>query len=246
MTTKRKYYRTKGGSLRRTTRTIKPTIVEQPVELTREQLSGKIQWLIDFAGTDKVMESVASNFTTQKPDRIIVNGELDPSANYKNKIIFNTRTGDVGHWIYFNDAGEEFNSYKLGHQKPATNQFCQSFATLYMLHNYGKKNVPKFYDQLQATTPSMRLSERHQRWGHNIEVIVDMWKWILNKWSKKAWVIKEFRNINDEYIDINSKTKIKNKKMTPINDVTSDISFDLITSKLNDIVAHKVEIAEKT
>jgi len=243
---KRKY----GGSLRRSTRAKKPTVVETPVELTRDELSGKIQWLIDFAGTDNIMEAVVEyfvKFNYKNVKRETVNGELDPKAKYKNKIIFNTRTGDVGHWIYFSNTGQEYNSYKLGHQKPATNQFCQSFATLYLLKNCGIPLVPDFYGRLQSVNSNMRLSEKYQTWGHNIEVIIDMWKWIFGEWSSiNAWLIGELKKINDDYKAINARTRANNKKMTLIDDDSNNITMALITSKLDDIVAHKVLIAEKT
>jgi hypothetical protein len=241
---KRKY----GGSLRRSTRTKKPTVVETPVQLTRDELSGKIQWLIDFAGTDNVMEAVIEYFVKsgcKNVKRETVNGEL--KANYQNKIILNTRTGDVGHWIYFSKTGQEFNSYKLGHQKPATNQFCQSFATLYLLKNCGIASVPDFYGRLQSVDSNTRLTDRHVKWGHNVEVIIDMWKWIFGQWSSiNAWLIGELKKINDDYKAINAKTRVHNKKMTLIDDDSNNITMALVTSKLNDIVAHKVLIAEKT
>lgn len=253
MYTKRKRFNKKGGSLRRTTRTIKPTIVEQPAELTVDELSGKIQWLIDFAGTENVMEAIIEYFvksTCKNTTREIVTGKLDPSAGYKNKLIFNTHAGDVGHWIYFSKTGEEFNSYKLGHQKPATNQFCQSFAILYMLHNCGIKNVPKFYNRLEKADSTMRLSEKYEKWGHNIEVIIDMWKWLFEKWSNmpimKTWLLGEIKKVNNDYIAHNAKTRAKAKKMTLISENTDNITLDIITLKLNDIVTHKKNIAEKT
>jgi hypothetical protein len=237
-----------GGSVRRSTRTKKTTVVDTPVELTRDELSGKIQWLIDFAGTDNIMEAVVEYFIKCKNiKRETVNGELDPKAKYKNVMIFNTRTGDVGHWIYFSNTGQEYNSYKLGHQKPATNQFCQSFATLYMLKNCGIKSVPDFYGRLQSAESNMRLSEKYEKWGYNIEVIIDMWKWIFGKWSIiSIWLLDEIKKINNDYKAINARTRVNNKKMTLIDDDSNNITMALITSKLDDIVAHKVLIAEKT
>lgn len=239
-----------GGSLRRSTRTKKPTVVETPVQLTKDELSGKIQWLIDFAGTENVMEAVIEYFVNsscKNVTRETVNGELDPKANYKNKLIFNTRTGDVGHWIYFSKTGEEFNSYKLGHQKPATNQFCQSFATLYMLKNCRIASVPNFYGRLQSVDSNMRVTQRNEKWGQNIEVIIDMWKWIFGQWSSiSTWLLDEIKKINNEYKAINARTRANNKKMTLIDDDSNNITMALITSKLDDIIAHKVLIAEKT
>ena len=58
---------------------------------------------------------------SNKLERLQITGNMDPTAEYKNKIIFNTYGNGVGHWIYFSRTGEEFNSYNLEHQKPRTN-----------------------------------------------------------------------------------------------------------------------------
>jgi hypothetical protein len=241
----------KGGS-----RTLRTRITEKPKtapkSLSIDELSGKIQWLIDFAGTEHIMKHVISKFTTQKKsdrnklERLQITGNMDPTAEYKNKIIFNTYGNGVGHWIYFSRTGEEFNSYKLEHQKPRTNQFCQSFATLYLLKDWGLPDIPDFFSRLQTTIKIKSVAKKNEIWGHNIQVIIDMWKWIFNKNSSKTWIVDEMKLINDEYIDHNNRTRQKNKHIVLISDNTEDIDYTLIENKMDDIVAHKVEIARET
>lgn len=244
-----KKIRKKGGSRTLRTRvTKKPT----PKSLSIDELSGKIQWLIDFTGTEHIMKHVISKFTTQKKsdanklERIQITGNMDPNAGYKNKIVFNTYGSGVGHWIYFSRTGEEFNSYKLEHQKSGTNQFCQSFATLYLLKDWGLPDIPDFFSRLQTTIKIKAVAKRNEMWGHNIEVIIDMWKWIFNKNSSKSWIVDEIKLLNDEYIQYNSRTRQRSKHITLIANNTPDIDYTLIESKMDDIVAHKVEIARET
>ena len=244
-----KKLRKKGGSRTLRTRvTKKPT----PKKLSIDELSGKIQWLIDFTGTEHIMKHVISKFTTQKKsdanklERIQITGNIDPTAEYNNKIIFNTYGSGVGHWIYFSRTGEEFNSYKLEHQKPGTNQFCQSFATLYLLKDWGLPDIPDFFSRLQTTIKIKAVAKRNEIWGHNIEVIIDMWKWIFNYDSDKSWIIEEMKLLNDEYIQYNSRTRQRSKHITLISNNTPDIDYTLIESKMDDIMAHKFEIARET
>lgn len=246
-----KKLRKKGGS-----RTLRTRITEkpktEPKSLSIDELSGKIQWLIDFAGTEHIMKHVINKLTTQKKsdrnklERLQITGNMDSNAEYKNKIIFNTYGNGVGHWIYFSRTGEEFNSYKLEHQKPRTNQFCQSFATLYLLKDWGLPDIPDFFSRLQTTIKIKSVAKKNEIWGHNIQVIIDMWKWIFNKNSSKTWIVDEMKLINDEYIDHNNRTRQKNKHIVLISDNTEDINYTLIESKMDDIVAHKVEIARET
>lgn len=240
-----------GGS-----RSLRPRVTEKskssPKSLSRDELSGKIQWLIDFAGTEDIMKHIMKKFTSfsksdpNKLERIEITGNLDPNAGYKNKIVFNTFGKGVGHWIYFSRTGEEFNSYKLGHQKPQTNQFCQSFATLYLLKDWGLPDIPDFFSRLQSSLSAKTVAKKNEIWGHNIGIIIDMWKWIFNKNSNKSWIIKEMKLINDEYIAFNASTRFKSKHNVLIANNTADIDYNLIESKLNNIVSHRVEIARET
>lgn len=238
------------------TRSLRPRATQKskspPKSLSRDELSGKIQWLIDFAGTEDIMKHIIKKFISfsksdpNKLERIEITGNLDPNAGYKNKIVFNTFGKGVGHWIYFSRTGEEFNSYKLGHQKPQTNQFCQSFAILYLLKDWGSPDTPDFFSRLQSSLSAKTVAKKNEIWGHNIDIIIDMWKWIFNKNSSKSWIIKEMKLINDEYIAFNASTRFKSKHNVLIADDTTNIDFDLIENKLNDIVAHKVDIARET
>ena len=269
----------KGGTRTLRTRTAKSKT--PPKALSRDELSGKIQWFIDFAGTEDIMNHIIKNLTIFKKsdstaknstaknstaknstakkttvdnlettvdnlERIVVVGNLDPDAGYKNKIVFNTYMNGIGHWIYFSRTGEEFNSYKLGHQKPQTNQFCQSFATMYLLKDWGLSDMPDFFSRLQSSLGTKTVTAQNEIWGHNIEVIMDMWKWIFNHKSDKTWIIEEMKLINNEYIEFNGRTRNKKKHYTLIAEKTPDIDYSLIENKLNDIVGHKSEIARET
>ena len=248
--------KTRKGGAPAGSRTLRTRITKKPVlpplEITRDELSGKIQWLIDFAGSEDVMKHIMTKLTTFKkknPDkleRMMITGKMDENAVYKNKIIFNTYGGGSGHWIYFSRTGEEFNSYKLGHQKPLTNQFCQSFAIMYLLKDWGLPDMPDFVSRFHSSLTTKNIAKQNEIWGHNIEVIIDMWRWIFNKNSSKTWIIKEMKLINDEYIDFNTKTKAKSKRAVLIADNTADIDFKTIENKLDDIVVHKMEIARET
>jgi len=243
--------RLRGGSRTLRTRETKKT-VSPPKQLNRDELSGKIQWLIDFAGSEDIMKHIISKYTTfKKIERLLIMGKMDENAGYKNKIIFNTYGGGAGHWIYFSRTGEEFNSYKLGHQKPLTNQFCQSFAIMYLLQDCGLPDMPDFVSRLQSTLTipgkkPLPVTQKNDIWGNNIEVVIDMWRWIFNKKSSKTWIITEMKLINDEYIAFNAKTKVKSKHAVLIADNTADIDFKTIENKLDDIVVHKIEIARET
>ena len=247
----RSHERKRGGS--RTLRTRETKKPPSPLkQLNRDELSGKIQWLIDFAGSEDIMKHIMTKYTTCKktnPDkleRLLITGKMDENAGYKNKIIFNTYGSGVGHWIYFSRTGEEFNSYKLGHQKPLTNQFCQSFAIMYLLQDWGLPDMPDFVSRFQSALTIKSVAQKNEIWGHNIEVVIDMWRWIFNKNSSKTWIIKEMKLINDEYIEFNAKTKAKSKHAVLIADNTADIDFKTIENKLDDIVVHKMEIAKET
>eukprot|EP00913_Durusdinium_trenchii_P000432 g395.t1 len=75
--------------------------------LTSGELGAELQWLLEFAGTDLVIEAILHHLAGQ----------------------------EMGHWVYCEKDDGEWNSYKLMHQKPGTHQFCQSFAQIYMLAN---------------------------------------------------------------------------------------------------------------
>ena len=55
----------RGGSRTLRTRITKKPVLP-PLEITRDELSGKIQWLIDFAGSEDVMKHIMTKLTTFK------------------------------------------------------------------------------------------------------------------------------------------------------------------------------------
>ena len=90
--------KTRNGGAPAGSRTLRTRVTKKPVlpplEITRDELSGKIQCLIDFAGSENIMKHIIDKLTTFKktnPDkleRIMIMGKMDENAGYKNKIIF--------------------------------------------------------------------------------------------------------------------------------------------------------------
>ena len=140
-------------------------------QLSRNNLSGLIQWLIDFAGTDNVLEAVI-HYLDIKGTRFIETS--DKNLGVRNTMVFSHTAGDgsMGHWIYFDRQGKERNSYKLGHQKDGSNQCCQSFALLYLIQDHCSNNP---YCRQWAKYADRLTSDK----GENICVVVDFWTdWI--------------------------------------------------------------------
>ena len=125
---------------------------------SRSELSGMIQWLIDLAGTDCIIEQIINKFTNCKTIKIINVVKL-PNKPRANTIYYISADNNVGHWVYYSSDRIEYNSYKLGHQNPGTNQFCQSFAIMYMLFDVGKSSSLSL--QHNAGCKSSSLSLQH-------------------------------------------------------------------------------------
>ena len=116
---------------------------------SRSELSSMIQWLIDLAGTDCIIQEIINKFTTCKNIKINNNFSKLPLKPSPKTIYYLSSDGNVGqscntslntsnlftcgHWVYVSSDKKEYNSYKLDHQNPGSNQFCQSFAIMYML-----------------------------------------------------------------------------------------------------------------
>jgi hypothetical protein len=123
---------------------------------SRSELSGMIQWLIDLAGTDCIIEQIINKFTNCKNIKIINVVKL-PNKPRAKTIYYISPNNNVGHWIYYSSDRIEYNSYKLGHQNPGTNQFCQSFAIMYMLFDVGKSSLSDL--QPSSTSGKSSLSD---------------------------------------------------------------------------------------
>jgi len=216
------------------------------------ELSGKIQWLMDFAGMDSFMDLIIDEFTGSKVTRASGN---NININTPNTIYFYTKDGNVGHWIYVDKNGHQKQSYTEGHQKPGTNQFCQSFALIYMLNDYDEHD---YYNELKSTnTKKYTDLEKYEIWGHNLKVVLSFYMDLILKHfspEQQAWVISELRKINDDYIAENN-AKIASSRTKTISErdrqelIAADsnsINLDLLMEKMADIEFYNVEIARDT
>ena len=108
---------------------------------SRSELSSMIQWLIDLAGTDCIIQEIINKFTTCKNIKINNNLSKLPLKPSPKTIYYLSSDSTCGHWVYVSSDKKEYNSYKLDHQNPGSNQFCQSFAIMYMLFDVGKSSL---------------------------------------------------------------------------------------------------------
>jgi hypothetical protein len=248
----------RGGVNSRTTKRKSTGDINSKTEKKRKldihEISGMIQWLIDLAGTDIVIQNLTKQLLGKKNPITIKYEEKIPSNpdNYKNHLIFITIDGKAGHWIYIDNEGIVHNSY-VCHQKDGRNQFCQTFAFLYMLSNYWpkwKKLFPDFMD------PSWEDQLKPFDFGHNIRVIVDFWHFIFFNTDDdiKNFLLDEVRQINNEYIKENKEEIAKcragrecsrSKLYTLVSDNTADINDALIRQKLKEIYDNADLIAKE-
>lgn len=200
----------------------------KPILLGISELSRKVQWLIDLAGSDNVIEAIIDNFCQNKKNepKIVYKKKFDEKE--KNIIVF--RSGldqSIGHWIYFNSKGVKMDPYELGHQKNGTNQFCQSFAIIYML-SYGCNFGKTYFDKLKAG---------EQYFGNNIRVVINFWKFVFHYYPPLTdWLIEEVRAINNENLINDHGLVIANN--------TEDIDINFIDERLMDIDVYADQIAK--
>lgn len=248
----------RGGVNSRTTKRKSTVDINSKTEKKRKldihEISGMIQWLIDLTGTDIVIQNLTKQLLGKKNPITIKYEEKIPSNpdNYKNHLIFITIDGKAGHWIYIDNKGIVHNSY-VCHQKDGRNQFCQTFAFLYMLSNYWpkwKKLFPDFMD------PSWEDQLKPFDFGHNIRVIVNFWHFIFFNTDDdiKNFLLDEVRQINNEYIKENKEEIAKcragrecsrSKLYTLISENTEDINEALIIQKLKEIYDNADLIAKE-
>ncbi len=222
--------------------TIKPKFSKDAWE---HELSGKIQWLIHIAGAENVMEAIGDHFGN---NITIVEGKVvEPAGSYKNTLYFKTKfpkpfaTDEqlkyrAGHWLYYDKKGNLWNSYELGHQVKNTNQFCQTFALMYMVSDNWTKgaNYPKWINFLKKYD-----------YGHNICVAVEFWKYIFHYIPLTDWLVGVVKANNDVTIEYN-KDEIEINKEVLISNITGDINLKIIDAKLDDICKNASEIAINT
>ena len=243
-TNNKKKKQNNGARLSRKTRKAPapPAVIRiETKKLNRDALSGKIQWLLDFAGSRDVMDAVMDHLSITGKKLVRTEKRLLKKSP-KNTLLFNTRDDVMGHWMYFDSKGREWNSYTLDHQRNGSNQFCQSFTLIYMIRDYCAKTKTcypwsTFYQQC---VPG--------RLGDNIRVVAAFWrKWFdycaaipgMNQWMLST----QFKPINRDYIKEN-KTLAPRRHFTLIASDTNKITMKLIYQKLDDINLYADQIAK--
>jgi hypothetical protein len=169
---------------------------------SRSELSSMIQWLIDLAGTDCIIQEIINKFTTCKNIKINNNLSKLPLKPSPKTIYYLSSDSTCGHWVYVSSDKKEYNSYKLDHQNPGSNQFCQSFAIMYMLFDVAN-------DSIKTNIDLHNLFQEKLEWSDYIIKIVNMWEYFLNNGLKDIMISESVR-INTEYKEYN----LKNKRLT--------------------------------
>ena len=151
------------------------------------------------------------------------------SLNLKCTMVYLSFSNESGHWIYYNDKGELYNSYQLDHQSYGSSQFCQTYAMLYMLGDANPFIKKKFTDRLKSGI---------NNYGNNIRIVVKFWRYIF-KYDKLLtdWMISEVKSINDYDILNNNSYLMMN---------TLDINMKLIRNLLVFIYKYSNEISKLT
>lgn len=218
-----------------------------------DELSGKIQWLMNVAGTENTMDAIKEHFTDQ-PVTIVEGKKLEndlKTHSYKNILYYQTAYPKPnatqqqlalreGHWIYVDKKGNPWNAYDLNHMIRHKNQFCQTFALMYMVSDHRPKKA-KYPDWVRFLEP--------YKYGHNICVAVEFWKYMFNDYHDndfKDWLIEQVKNDNEQTIKDNDAEPDEDEKFTLISDDTNAIDLYLINDKLKDICDNADEISIKT
>lgn len=183
--------------------------------LGKKDLGNKIQWLIELGGTDEFMKLLADELTNEHV-RVCCGTTNEYNVyNESNTLFFQTDDNDVGHWTYINKNGEKMNSYNLGHQKGGSQQFCQSFALIYMLNDFGHS---EYYNRFVSTINVNKKNE-NTILGDNIEVVLSLYYDLFTNYfdtAQQEWIIREYKEIIK-----------KEKKMNLINDQTKEKKFQM-------------------
>jgi hypothetical protein len=132
------------------------------------------------------------------------------------------------------------NSYELEHQKSGTNQFCQSFAILYMISNYSRRKINKDYKLKENYLD--KLKSGSQYFGANIRVVIEFWRFIFTYHPPTTeWLIEQVRTLNNEYIK-----EATSRESFIISQNSNDIDIVRIRELLDDIDTYAHQIAENT
>jgi hypothetical protein len=161
--------------------------------------------------------------------------------------------GAGGHWIFDDANGNEYNSYNAFHQKRGSNQFCQSFAIINMIHHFGNS---EYYLKLmpykienrssRSQTPQFNLSDyEYNILGMNICVVIDFWEnFILNDNEILRLCVNELINLNIKWTKENKNLLGLNKhKLLDIIKLQYD-PINWFREKFNDIRMYAKNIAK--
>jgi hypothetical protein len=192
------------------------------------KLCRKVQWLINLAGTVEMIDAIIHYFC-KTPQSIILN--INKSSNgqsYKSAMVYTSSNNISGHWVYYDSLGNLYNSYDLDHQKPGSNQFCQTYSLLYMLGDNSDVFKKGFTDKLIPGSGN---------YINNIKIVVNFWHFMF-KYSEPLfdWMLAEVKSINNNVLANNEKSYISRD--------SSKIDKKRIIRLLISINNHAEEIAQ--
>jgi len=195
--------------------------------ITRSKLCKRVQWLVNLGGTVEMIAVIIEYFCKTKQN-IVLNINKPSNAIYKSSLVYTSSNGISGHWVYYNSKGVVYNSYDLDHQRPGSDQFCQSYSILYMLGDNNDEFKKRFTD---------KLSSGRDNYANNIYVVVDFWR-LMFKYSKllSNWMIFEVKLINEQVLLNNENTYITKN--------TSKIDKKRIMRLLSDIYNYAEQIVQ--
>tara|TARA_Y100000817_G_C16855844_1_gene543957 strand:+ start:1739 stop:2509 length:771 start_codon:yes stop_codon:yes gene_type:complete len=205
-----------------------------PRNLGRSLLGKKIHWLIDLGGSGKVRDLIGKKYC--KNYRKIAWFQGKPYWNEKKgetpgrTLYFNGE--DIGHWVYYNEYGIPFNSYELMHQKTGSNQFCQTFALIYMFAH--ESNNAYLKSLMNCLIPN--------DFAYNIRVVTQFWRFVINDPQLSTQLLIEIQAINSAFIARESR---RERDLSIISD-SSVLDLDMVNRLLNDIDLHADTIAKTT
>ena len=192
------------------------------------KLCRKVQWLINLAGTVEMIDAIIHYFC-KTPQSIILN--INKSSNgqsYKSAMVYTSSNNISGHWVYYDSRGNLYNAYDLDHQKPGSNQFCQTYSLLYMLGDNSDVFKKGFTDKLIPGSGN---------YINNIKIVVNFWHFMF-KYSEPLfdWMLAEVKSINNNVLANNEKSYISRD--------SSKIDKKRIIRLLISINNHAEEIAQ--
>jgi len=191
--------------------------------------------------------------------------------------------GGAVHWVYYkpyqsganaarkcSDARSPsapcvtYNSYRLGHQKAGSHQFCQSFALIYMIcdnrQSWSELSMQEWAGHYCGLLGAWEGPVTWVSLGHYIQLVTSFWKMVL-KWVNDAagseidpkaeirwWFAERFRAINQEAVAHNSqwtRSTSQHATMWPSNEQPNDVQVFQKVDMMMKIIDHYADqIAE--